>query len=217
MKMNKWLVRLLVVTFLVSEIFLFSALRQKEAAQIASQTQKQRADDLQTQLDSLKSADADSQSAEIARLRADNQDLPRLRNQITQLQSAESKLRAANQKLTQQLQATTDYAQQQQTQLQGQLQELTTENQQANAFIQQTAATAQRTCINNLRLIFAAKQAWALENNKPADAVPTAQDLLSYFKNGTFPVCPSGGAYSINAVSELPTCSVPGHVLPPQQ
>jgi len=54
-----------------------------------------------------------------------------------------------------------------------------------------------------------------LEKSKPAEAVPALQDLLPYFKDGVFPVCPSGGAYTLNAVGELPSCSAPGHVLPP--
>jgi DNA repair exonuclease SbcCD ATPase subunit len=219
MKLNKWMVWLLVVAFLASEIFLFSALRQKEALQVSVQTQKQRADDLQTQVDSLQNSDAGLQGAEISKLRADNQDLPRLRNQVTQLQ-------AANQKLTQQLKATSAYAQQQQAQLQ----QLADENQAFRAANDNqahapesapppapapTQAESDRnTCINNLRQIDAAKQQWALEKNKSADAVPTAQDLMPYFKDGNFPICPSGGTYSINAVDELPACSVPGHVLP---
>jgi hypothetical protein len=59
----------------------------------------------------------------------------------------------------------------------------------------------------------AAKQQWALENDKTADAIPTAQELLPYLSM-VFPVCPSGGTYTINAVGVPPTCSVPGHVLP---
>ncbi len=181
---------MLVAAFLASEVFLFSALRQKEAAQVSFQTEKQRADDLQSQLDSLKNSNAASQNAELSKLRADNQDLPRLRNQVTQLQSA-------NRKLSQELKATSTFAQQQQAQLQ----ELTAA-QQADA-----EAGERNACINNLREIDAAKQQWALEKNKTQDAIPTAQDLLPYFKDGTFPVCPSGGTYAINAVGELPTCS----------
>jgi hypothetical protein len=213
MKLHRWVVWALVVTFLASEVFLFSALRQKEAAQTSFQMEKQRTADLQSQLDSLKDANAGSQTAEIARLRADNQDLPRLRNQVTQLLAANSKFAAANQKLTEQLKATAAYAQQQQAQLQ----EMAAENQQANAIVQQPdAATARNACINNLRQIDAAKQMWALEKNKTVDAMPTAQDLLPFFKDGTFPVCPSGGTYTINVVGELPTCSIPGHALPQQ-
>ena len=206
MKLNRWVVWLLVVTFLASEVFLFSALRQKEAAQVSFQSEKQRADDLQTQLDSLKNANAGLEGAEISKLRAENQDLPRLRNTVMQLQ-------ATNQKLSQQLKATSTFAQQQQAQLQ----QLAAENQQARAIVQQTDAEAgeRNACINNLRQIDAAKQQWALETNKKADAVPTAQDLTPYFKDGIFPVCPSGGTYTLNAVNVLPACSVPGHLLPP--
>jgi len=201
MKLNKWMLWLLVVAFLASEIYLFSALRQKEALQVSFLAQKQRADDLQTQVDSLQNSNAGLQGAEISKLRADNQDLPRLRNQVTQLQ-------AANQKLTEQLKTTTAYAQQQQAQLQQ-----IAEAQQA-AQAAQAEAADRNTCINNLRQLDAAKQQWALEKNKTATAVPTAQDLAPYFKDGILPVCPSGGTYTFNAVGELPVCSVAGHALP---
>jgi hypothetical protein len=77
-----------------------------------------------------------------------------------------------------------------------------------------SAVTQLNTCINNLRQIDAAKQQWALENDKTADTIPPAQDLLQYLSNMVFPVCPSGGTYTINAVGVPPTCSIPGHVLP---
>jgi hypothetical protein len=105
-------------------------------------------------------------------------------------------------------------------QQQEQLQQMQTENQQASTTPEPSAeqsgsAVAQfNTCINNLRQIDAAKQQWALENDKTADAIPSAQDLLPYLSNPVFPVCPSGGTYTINAVGVPPTCSVPGHVLP---
>ena len=164
---------------------------------------------MQAQLDSIKDSNAGSQSAELSKLRADNQDLPRLRNQVTQLQ-------VANQKLAQQLNATLTAALQQQEQLQ----QMQTENQQAAAGA--TASTHERpaernACINNLRQIDAAKNQWALENNKTVGAVPTAQDIAPYVKldaNGNISGCPSGGTYTIGAVGVPPTCSIPGHVLP---
>jgi hypothetical protein len=72
-------------------------------------------------------------------------------------------------------------------------------------------------CINILRQIDGAKQQWALENKMTTAAVPTAQDIAPYIKldaNGNIPGCPAGGSYMINAVSENPTCSIPGHMLP---
>lgn len=66
-------------------------------------------------------------------------------------------------------------------------------------------------CKNNLRQIELAKKQWAQENNKPDSATPTRQDLRSFLNN--FPTCPSGGKYTINALSEKPECSHPGHSL----
>ena len=78
--------------------------------------------------------------------------------------------------------------------------------------------TAQKNqCINNLRQIDGAKQAWALDNNKTAEDTPTGQDLDKYLlKDSKFESlhCLKGGTYTINKVGELPTCSVPEHQLP---
>ena len=100
------------------------------------------------------------------------------------------------------------------------LQQLQTENQQVAAAAQQTTtdvdeATAERNaCINNLRQIDAAKNQWALENNKATGAIPSEQDVIPYLKDNLMPVCPSGGIYLIGAIGVPPTCSIPGHVLP---
>ncbi|MGH7941565.1 MAG: hypothetical protein ACREFR_10900 [Limisphaerales bacterium] len=76
--------------------------------------------------------------------------------------------------------------------------------------------TAQRNaCINNLRMIEGAKREWALENSKTNGAIPTKQDLIPFI--GRWPVCPSGGTYSINPVGKPPTCSIPGHKLPSER
>lgn len=218
MNTNSWFLRLLVVAFLASVILLFLANSQKNAALTALNESKQRADGLQTQLDQLKNSIAAAQGAELSKLRADNLDLPRLRNEVTLMQATNVQLRAANRKLTQQLQAILSTAKEQQTELE----KLAAENQQARAAVKQAGAAIQQAdanaarnqCINNLRQIDTAKNQWALENNKSADAVPTAQDLLPYFPNNIFPVCPSGGTYTIGTVGEAPVCSIPSHVLP---
>ena len=141
---------------------------------------------------------------------------PRLRSQIQQLQADNSKLLA-------ELSAAREAAGQRDEQLQ----EMEAQNEQAAAdqqaqeqaqaqAIQQTIVQERNACIANLRLIYAAKQAWALDKNKTDSDVPTEQDILPYLKGGVFPVCPAGGIYTIGAVAVLPTCSIPGHVLPPQ-
>jgi hypothetical protein len=200
MHLKNWFLGLCLIVLLAGEFFLFSANRQKEAALEQARAARQDAQQARADLAQSQAADA----LEISRLKAENQDLPRLRGQVAQLQ-------AANKKLSQQVNSTLTDAQRQQQQLR----QLQSENEQARAAAQASEAEVERNaCINNLRQIDAAKQQWALENNKTADAVPTAQDLLPYFKEGVFPVCPSGGNYTINAVGEVPFCSVPGHVLP---
>jgi hypothetical protein len=76
----------------------------------------------------------------------------------------------------------------------------------------QTAQT--NACINNLRQIDAAKQEWALENKKRSTDTPTQSDLTRFLKNGQWPTCPAGGTYTIGAVGQTPTCSIPEHKLP---
>jgi hypothetical protein len=104
------------------------------------------------------------------------------------------------------------------------LQQLSAENQQARAIAvaaaQSPPATASdndqrmmEICINHLRQIDAAKNQWALENNKPTGVTPTAQDIAPYLTNENIPSCPAGGFYSINAIGEPPTCSIAGHAL----
>ena len=208
-----WVVWLCVLVLLAGEFFLFSANRQKDAAQVALREAKQEVDQLRAQLDQLKNSSVATLSTENARLRAENQGLTQ---KFAQLQNEINQSRQQNQKLTQQVETAHNTLQQQQEQLQA----MQAENQQASTAPEPSAeqsmspAAQFNTCINTLWQIDAAKQQWALENDKTADAIPSAQDLLPYFSNLVFPVCPSGGTYTINAVGVPPTCSVPGHVLP---
>jgi hypothetical protein len=197
---------------IISEIFWFTANRQKSIAQAQLGEARQQIADLQSQLEQATNSDSTDDTSEMARLRADNQDVPRMRQRIAQLE-------ADNARLSQQLGATRDVAQQQQQQMQ----DMQDQNDQAAADQQAQAAAVQRivaqqrnTCIANLRLIYAAKQAWALEKNKTDADTPAEEDLLPYIRGGVFPVCPSGGVYTIGPVGQPPTCSIPGHALPPQ-
>jgi hypothetical protein len=76
------------------------------------------------------------------------------------------------------------------------------------------ATAAKNQCISNLRRIDGAKQQWAIEMAKQASTTPAWNDLQSYFPGETIPKCPSGGAYTLGAVSEPPKCSIAEHVLP---
>jgi chromosome segregation ATPase len=213
MKLKDWMLWLCVAGLLVTEVVLISANRQKDRMQVALRESQQQVTQLQSDLDQLKNSSVTTLSSENARLRAENQGLAQ---KLATAQTAGSQLRGQNQKLTQQLEAAHSAVQQQQQQLQ----QIQTESQQAATPPETPAETPAaaisqvNACINNLRQIDAAKQEWALENNRTAAAVPAAQDLLPYLQDNLFPVCPSGGVYTINAVGVLPTCSIPGHVLP---
>ncbi len=73
-------------------------------------------------------------------------------------------------------------------------------------------------CINNLRLIAAAKDEAAINLLLDETVVPTTTQLSPYFRNvqliNGLPKEPDSGVYTINAVSTDPACSVGGaHVL----
>ncbi len=70
------------------------------------------------------------------------------------------------------------------------------------------------SCIANLKQIDGAVQQWAVENKRPATAVPRNSDIFGaslYIRSQPF--CPLGGVYTLRAVSEAPQCSVAGHTL----
>ena len=176
--------------------------------------------------------------SELARLRAESAQGQQLRAELEKLQTQAKeqadkitelnqgtqellRLRSEKQQLTRQLQQAQTQAQQAQNQVAQvaqtgtqQLQQLQSENQQLRTVAVQGQQALQRNaCLNNLRQLDAAKQQWALEFTKTADAVPTAQNLAPYLKGNALPVCLSGGAYTLNAVGVLPACSTPGHLL----
>ena len=69
-------------------------------------------------------------------------------------------------------------------------------------------------CVANLKQIEGAKATWALENKKLPTDVPQDSDLFGtnrYLREKLN--CSEGGTYSLGAVNEKPTCSIPGHTL----
>ena len=76
-------------------------------------------------------------------------------------------------------------------------------------------ASSQRVaCVANLRTMYGAKQTWATEQRKAGTDVPNDGDLFGptlYIKDK--PSCPANGTYTLNAVDQNPTCSVPDHTL----
>ncbi len=81
-------------------------------------------------------------------------------------------------------------------------------------FVKARTTAQTNVCIRNLRQIDVAKQQWALEMQKPVTATPAEEDLTRYLPGKL--QCPAGGVYTLNAVGERPTCSIPNHRLPDQ-
>ena len=81
-------------------------------------------------------------------------------------------------------------------------------------FVQARTSARRNTCINNLRLIQAAKDQYAIEQNKDDTVVPVAADVSPYFKGSQLvsglPKEPQAGTYTIAAISVAPTCSTSG-------
>jgi prepilin-type N-terminal cleavage/methylation domain-containing protein len=94
-------------------------------------------------------------------------------------------------------------------------------------FVRARTTSQQNACINNLRLIDAAKQQWALEQHQNSSSTPAGSDLQPYLGHGSageLPACPADAAnawtssYSagVGNVATKPTCSIMAttHVLP---
>jgi prepilin-type N-terminal cleavage/methylation domain-containing protein len=92
-------------------------------------------------------------------------------------------------------------------------------------FVKARTTSQQNACINNLRLIDASKQQWALEQKKQSTDSPASSDLQPYLgrgSNGELPTCPvdSGNSFTTsyipNIVGTPPTCNIvsSSHVLP---
>lgn len=205
MNLKRWFPWLCLVLMLVSEVLLLRSNSARDAALTDLHEAQSRLKQAQTDLDDLKNANPGAQATEINRLRHQNEILA---NKLAAQQATIDKLSKESQQNSQHLDTARTALQLQQEHLQ-QLQE---EKQQAAA--QATEAANAAACSANLRLIDSAKQQWALDKNKDPNSVPTVPDLLPYFKDGNFPVCPDGGTYTLNSMAETPTCTINGHVLP---
>lgn len=71
-------------------------------------------------------------------------------------------------------------------------------------------------CINNLRLLDAAKEMFAIESKLPPGTVVSQNQLQPFVgrgEEGKFPKCPAGGTYILNPIGTRPACSIKEHVL----
>jgi prepilin-type N-terminal cleavage/methylation domain-containing protein len=92
-------------------------------------------------------------------------------------------------------------------------------------FVKARTTSQQNACINNLRLIDAAKQQWALEQRQQTAATPAGTDIQPYLgrgASGELPTCPVDpqntfpSSYTCFNVGTSPQCNVvpSSHILP---
>ena len=188
----------------VAAVFVKSAAKDTELAKLREDNNELQ--QLRTELAAAKDQ-VKAQQDDIAASRKDKEELLRLRNEAGQLRNEKTQLS----KQVQTAQSAVEQAKAQAAQAAQNAQATG----QAYASLQTELESKRKAneCINNLRQMDAAKQQWALEHNKTAEAVPTALDVAPYLTGNRLPVCPAGGVYTLNAMNLLPTCSVPGHAL----
>ena len=92
-------------------------------------------------------------------------------------------------------------------------------------FIRARTNSQTNMCIDNLRMIDAAKQQWALEQGQVGTSIPQGTDIQPYLgrASGTLPTCPIdpqnsfGTSYTMGNCETPPVCLIlpARHVLPP--
>lgn len=201
MNAKRWFAWVCLALMLVAEVLLFRANHARDQAQTDWRDAVHQLHDAQKELAELKNSASGEQAATVIGLRKQNEALT---TKVNALQKDVARLEAERQQTAQHLDTARDALALQQASLE----KLQQEKERAAAVANAAA------CIRNLRQIDAAKLQWAVDKAKSATDVPTAEDLAPYFRDGNFPACPDGGTYAINAVGELPTCTIPIHVLP---
>jgi prepilin-type N-terminal cleavage/methylation domain-containing protein len=84
------------------------------------------------------------------------------------------------------------------------------------SFMKARTTSQANACINNLRMIEAGKEQWALATKQPvnADADANKAAILAYVKNPVSATnCPGGGTITFNVVGTNAACNQAGHVL----
>ena len=202
--------------FLGGAIFLFSA-NQKQAKEMATlRAESAQTEALRAELEQLKTSGSPAQAERITQLQKDNQELLKLRNEVRALRDEKKQLSQQAQSAQAQAQAAQSQVLSLSTNLQA-AQAASAQQALANRYGVPQATLEQQqlpACINQLRQLDGAKQQWALENKKAANATPNERDIAVYLAGGAYPKCPAGGVYVLNTVALPPTCSIRGHQLP---
>ena len=78
-------------------------------------------------------------------------------------------------------------------------------------FMKNRETSQKNACANNLRLIDAAKEQWAMESGQVTGATIVTVTVNQYLKGNTTPSCPAKGVYTYTVIGTKPTCTATGH------
>jgi hypothetical protein len=73
-----------------------------------------------------------------------------------------------------------------------------------------------QNCINNMRIIQAAKDDWAKQHGATNGVLVTEANIKPFLISGTFRECKVDGKYSLQPIGTAPTCSVHGSLDDPK-
>lgn len=79
-----------------------------------------------------------------------------------------------------------------------------------SSFSSQEIEDGRSVCINNMRLIDAAKEQYSLANNITNNVNISTDKITKYLRGGILPTCPNGGNYVIGPYNTNPSCTVHG-------
>jgi hypothetical protein len=79
------------------------------------------------------------------------------------------------------------------------------------SFVKARDTSMRMSCINNMRMLDAAKEQAVVEHKYETGATIPDQELSPYLRNGLSGlICPAGGKYTVNPVGQAPECSKQG-------
>ena len=78
------------------------------------------------------------------------------------------------------------------------------------SFVKARQTSQSNACINNMRIIDAAKEQWALSTAADNAATIELPAVNAYIKGATTPWCPAQGDYTYHVIGKPPECSVHG-------
>ena len=78
-------------------------------------------------------------------------------------------------------------------------------------FVRARQTSQTNMCIDNLRMIDAAKQQWALEKGQTGASTPNGSDIQPYLGRGSgeLPLCPVDTQYSFTSSYQMGNCQTP--------